>query len=776
MSENSPPPADAASSSPSEPKLDAGLAAAFGPTSPENGADLSVLESIARVTGRAPKVLLRDDSSPGAASPLINTGPREKYSVPVGKGNYQVLGEIARGGMGVVMKGHDLDLGRDVALKVLHENLASDPAILERFVEEAQIGAQLQHPGIVPVYDLGLMADDRPYFTMKLVKGRTLSALLGARKNPAEDRRRFIAMFEQVCLTMAYAHSRGVIHRDLKPSNVMVGAFGEVQVVDWGLAKVLRSGSAPNSERTHAGSAISVIATVRSGDASDGSASLAGSVLGTPSYMPPEQARGNVDELNERADVFSLGAVLAEILTGKPPYIGGRDMALTMATRANQVDCEERLEACGADPELVELCRECLSPALHARPADAGEVAQRIASHLASLEERTRSAEVAAAESRVRAADERRARRLTLGLAASILGTVVLGGAGWAWVEKDRSQRLRETTSQVDTALEEANIARGADDWTGALAAAERALALAQAGGSPVLEERARDLGELIEGERDESQSDEKLAAANEEILATLHAAHRPATEISDLGWEERDALHQAAFHAAGLTPDEGSEDVALEELRVRGIPEDLATEVDAWTIARAFTGDRDGAGRLARIAKRLDPDPLRDRLRDLIPVSNVASLRKLATDLARAEDVSQYSVSTLAILSQTLGACVGAEEAIELLEVATAQHPGEFSLLIAMGSAHLLGVVDEPQEALLYLYAARALRPENAAVWGLIGEAYCRMDLEHQPRAVAAFHRALQLDSDQPRALAGIVTSSFYCEPEDRPSGDDLV
>ncbi|MEE8468229.1 MAG: protein kinase, partial [Planctomycetota bacterium] len=175
---------------PSESKLDAGLEAAFGDS--KSGAEgLSVLETIARRAGRAPKVLLRDDSVQGAASPVIKAGVRRELPLTAGRGNYQLLGEIASGGMGTVMKGHDLDLGRDVALKVLHEKLASDPAILKRFVEEAQIGGQLQHPGIVPVYELGLMADDRPFFTMKLVKGRTLGALLKARKSPEEDRHRF---------------------------------------------------------------------------------------------------------------------------------------------------------------------------------------------------------------------------------------------------------------------------------------------------------------------------------------------------------------------------------------------------------------------------------------------------------------------------------------------------------------------------------------------------------------------------------------------------------
>ena len=172
-------------------------------------------------------------------TPLSNAMPP-----PADRGSrYQLFGEIARGGMGAVLKGRDPDLGRDLAFKVLLEGHHHKPELVRRFVEEAQIGGQLQHPGIVPVYELGAFPDLRPYFTMKLVKGRTLSALLAEREPPTHDLPRFLAIFESICQTMAYAHARGVIHRDLKPSNVMVGSFGEVQVMDWGLAKVLKEGA-----------------------------------------------------------------------------------------------------------------------------------------------------------------------------------------------------------------------------------------------------------------------------------------------------------------------------------------------------------------------------------------------------------------------------------------------------------------------------------------------------------------------------------------------------
>ncbi|MEE8468228.1 MAG: hypothetical protein V3T22_07220, partial [Planctomycetota bacterium] len=404
------------------------------------------------------------------------------------------------------------------------------------------------------------------------------------------------------------------------------------------------------------------------------------------------------------------------------------------------------------------------------------EVASRIATHLANFEERTRSAEVAAAEARVRATNERRARRLTLGLAASVLGTVILGGMGWAWVDRDRSERMRETTEQVGTALDEANLARVAGDWTGALAATERAQVLARTGGAPDLEERARDLSKTVRGEQAMSRHDDEFAAENEEILATLLAAHRPTAEIDDLSWVQRSAIHRDAFLAAGLAPDEGSEDQAFEQLGARGISKELATELDLWTVARAFSGDGDGAGRLARIAKRLDPNPILDRFRDRIPVGDYASFKELVKELTTGEELAAYPPSTLALLGQALWVTTAVEEAIALLDVAIQQHPGEFSLLVAMASAQLLGTVHEPQEALHYLFAARALRPDDAAVWGLIGMGLAYASIDNAPRAVVAYRRAIELDPDQTRALSGLVNFSFYCASSDRPSGEELV
>jgi eukaryotic-like serine/threonine-protein kinase len=194
---------------------------------------------------------------------------------------FRLLGELARGGMGVVYRAHDPALNRTVAVKVLQERFRHSPLAATRFVEEAQITAQLQHPGIPPVHQVGTLPDGRPFLAMKLIRGRTLAAALAEDR---ADRGSLIAAFEQVCHAVGYAHDHGVIHRDLKPQNVMVGKFNEVQVMDWGLAK-LRSAT---RDRSTEATAASTFHDPRSG--SDEFETGAGSILGTPAYMSPEQA------------------------------------------------------------------------------------------------------------------------------------------------------------------------------------------------------------------------------------------------------------------------------------------------------------------------------------------------------------------------------------------------------------------------------------------------------------------------------------------------------
>ena len=246
-----------------------------------------------------------------------------------------VLGEeIARGGMGVVYRATDATFDRPVAVKVLLGDAS------RRFADEARITGQLQHPAIPPVHDLGTLPDGTPFLAMKLIKGQTLDRLLKDRPDPAADRGRFAAVFEQVCQAVAYAHDHRVIHRDLKPANVMVGGFGEVQVMDWGLAKVLdaKEADAADPEATDAGT------LVQNTRDSDDDRTQAGSVLGTPAFMPPEQALGAVGKVDQRSDVFGLGGILAAILTGQPPFASGSvETTRIKAAQGKVEECYARL-------------------------------------------------------------------------------------------------------------------------------------------------------------------------------------------------------------------------------------------------------------------------------------------------------------------------------------------------------------------------------------------------------------------------------------------------
>jgi WD40 repeat protein len=372
---------------------------------------------------------------------------RELKAAPLAQaGRYRLEGELARGGMGVVYRAFDPDCQRSLAVKVLQEWHQGRADLERRFLEEAQLTSQLQHPGITPVHEIGRLPDGRPFFAMKLVQGRTLAALLQERTSPACDLPGFVGIFAQVCQTVAYAHARGVIHRDLKPANVMVGAFGEVQVMDWGLAKVLApAGAGPQPPEAGASGSIATVRTLAPGQSSQ-----VGAVLGTPAYMAPEQARGEVDLLDRRCDVFGLGAILCVLLTGEPPYRGAsRGAQFRQASRADLADASARLEACGADGELVRLARACLAAEAGQRPADAGAVAEVVAAYQAAVQERLRRAELERAAAEVRAREEGKRRRLAVALAlasgvavlALVVGTVV--SAAFGVLQADTAGRLR---------------------------------------------------------------------------------------------------------------------------------------------------------------------------------------------------------------------------------------------------------------------------------------------------------------------------------------------
>lgn len=251
-------------------------------------------------------------SPPPSVTPFLPAAPT------VGADNYAVGPAIARGGMGSILTAEDQRLKRTVALKVLLLDAHADETQRRRFLREAEVLAMLAHPNIVPIYDL-VWEDGMPlFYAMKLVKGRTLEAILTSLRDedPASLREhsldRLLLIFRKVCDALAFAHSKGVLHRDLKPANVMVGEFGEVLVMDWGLAKILGENLGTINTATPAANAALPLPDQ----------TLAGAVMGTPEYMSPEQALGKLNELDERSDIYSLGAMLYSILTLRPPVTG----------------------------------------------------------------------------------------------------------------------------------------------------------------------------------------------------------------------------------------------------------------------------------------------------------------------------------------------------------------------------------------------------------------------------------------------------------------------
>jgi tetratricopeptide (TPR) repeat protein/tRNA A-37 threonylcarbamoyl transferase component Bud32 len=369
---------------------------------------------------------------------------------------YTLRDEIARGGMGAIYRATDSVLGREVAVKVLQDRYTDQSTVARRFIDEALITGQLQHPGIPPVHDLGTSPEGRPFLVMKLIKGQTLAEQLQHRTAGAADAGRLVAVFEQVCQAVAYAHAHQVVHRDLKPSNVMVGAFGEVQVMDWGLAKVMVSRERERPEEMADAAAAGT--EVRSLRESDGVNTQAGSVLGTPAYMPPEQAIGAVDQVDARSDVFGLGGILCAILTGRAPFVAATAEATRqLAALGKLADAFARLDASGADPDLVALCKRCLSREKEERPTDAGEVARAVADLRAAADERARRAELdrvkaegEKATAEARAAERRKRRRLWTGAAAALTAAVVLGLLAVLIVQRRANDELEAKNRELD--------------------------------------------------------------------------------------------------------------------------------------------------------------------------------------------------------------------------------------------------------------------------------------------------------------------------------------
>jgi serine/threonine-protein kinase len=426
------------------------------PADESTGERLSALGDAEFVTTIAQNGTAAGSTEPEGEGPGCDSGFTAGVTSVQGQ-RFRVLRPHAKGGLGAVFVALDQELHREVALKQILDNRADDERSRARFVLEAEITGGLEHPGIVPVYGLGTYADGRPYYAMRLIRGDSLKEAIerfhadeALKKDPGRrslELRKLLRRFLDVCNAIDYAHSRSVLHRDIKPANIIVGRHGETLVVDWGLAKPLGRAEpcAPGDERP-----------LTPSSASGSAETLPGSVLGTPAYMSPEQAEGELDRLDARSDVYGLGATLYCLLTGKPPFEGDDAVATVRAVRQGEFPRPRGLDRT-IDAALEAVCLRAMAR----WPQDRYPTPRALAEDL----------ERWAADEPVSAWREPLARRLgrwarrnrSLMMAGSAAVLVALGGlAAVLAVQTRANRRLRQ--ANLDLGIANAKVTRANAD------------------------------------------------------------------------------------------------------------------------------------------------------------------------------------------------------------------------------------------------------------------------------------------------------------------------
>jgi serine/threonine-protein kinase len=664
--------------------------------------------------------------------------------IVLGGVRFRLFKELARGGMGVVYRAIDTRIDRPLAIKVLQEKHRGDADMHRRFLEEARITARLQHPGIVPIYEIGALNDGLPYFAMKLVEGQTLAQLLSQRKE--NDLASLLVIFEQVAQTLAFAHAQLIIHRDLKPANIMVGAFGEVQVMDWGLAKCISSTKDLPDQTAPLDVAACDQPATSSESWRDQHAASAPQILvsteqtiigGTPAYMAPEQFQGR--DLDARTDVFGLGGLLCEILLGHPPYVTVDSLVDRLLARSNDLETtRQKLSVAPCDVAIRRLACACLAQEPSQRPANAEQVAKAMREYHLNVQNQLQQLQVKQETQQLREQTARRTRLIgTLAGGVLVVLAMVLGLLYWNWHSQRQqlAERIEVLRDEAALAQEGAQSGRAIERLQEALGIIDRAGELCRSWAATV------SLRESVAKQRERIQTELDAHMRDQELIKELQAIRISRDEDSPRHSITPKFLE--AFATFGIEFADTTAEVQKLRARPQAVLLEVIAALDYWCldeIKRRGTWERP-----LLLAQALDDDPIRKKLREIVQLNRqevdwtglveidsipgliswagprFGGLSLIADKVQRrtallqelsSGDLMAQPPSTLIFLVNVLAAH-DRERAIHLLRQACERYPNDLWLNYELASVLENGSSSDLAEALRYFTAARALRPQ---------------------------------------------------------------
>ena len=697
------------------------------------------------------------------------------------RNRFEVLNEIAHGGMGMVVRAFDCVLKRIVALKIIKPGNVHSSEAIARFVQEARISGTLQHPGVVPIYDLGLIEHNKPFLAMKLVEGQTLSEIIKSKKPTNE----MLEIFVQVCQTMGYVHSKEVVHRDLTPSNVMVGEFGEVQVMDWGLAKTPEENfSASNTIKSdEAGESVLIAKddtvdkkVTRTNVAENGSdqwKTRSGAIMGTPSYMSPEQATGDYLDVDKRFDVFALGAILHEILTGVPPCgdVSGSE-ALAFAQNPDYEQIQKRLQNTEHDAQLIELAIRCLGR-FEDRPTDAKSVGMELAKWKTSTQDRLREAEIEIAKTEARMAADRKRRRLWTALSASLACLILVTASSVAYVNSQRMKALQaaqenqkqivENDRQINLFLSQAsekrklaieNESTNSDEWQAVLHEVELANQLVNDDTNLELSRLSRNLKAEIEKQISVARDTESNAKRLSQTLDLLNAAHHSVADFENCPQKEVEgrkgvALFEEAFEKFGIPVESDPKEARLKFVAApQHVREAMTFSLFEWHLSYRTHNDAGGYyGRWLRtLFEYFDTNEERFNLRRAYLNDDSGELMSI---LRKKETVGELEYL---IAAECLERCGMFGKRREMLKEAILTHPNSYWVNRYLAEDFAQRNPRMLESALRHYYVCAAIDPENVETKSDIGGILIKQNKFR--KAQDWFKDILKDSPDNPRLL----------------------